>query len=96
MKDFKELKNKKLWLFDMDGTIYLGNKIFNGTLDFFGKIKAHNSKYIFITNNSSKGKCWFVYIPIGRVSKHFDFTEEEWMKAIEESVPEKFIEILNQ
>lgn len=30
---------------------------------------------------------------IGRLSKYFDFTEEEWLEAIEESVPEKFLEI---
>ncbi len=30
---------------------------------------------------------------MGRLSKYFDFTEEEWMKAIEESVPQKFLEM---
>lgn len=30
---------------------------------------------------------------MGRLSKYFDFTEEEWMDAIEKSVPEKFLEI---
>ncbi len=30
---------------------------------------------------------------LGRISKYFDFTEEEWMDAIENSVPEKFLEL---
>ena len=30
---------------------------------------------------------------MGRLSKYFDFSEEEWMKAIEESVPAKFLEV---
>ncbi len=30
---------------------------------------------------------------LGRLSAYFDFTEEEWMQAIETSVPEKFLEI---
>ena len=30
---------------------------------------------------------------MGRLSKYFDFTEEEWIKAIEESVPQKFLEM---
>jgi len=30
---------------------------------------------------------------MGRLSKWFDFTEEEWMEAIEESVPPKFLEM---
>ncbi len=30
---------------------------------------------------------------MGRLSKYFDFTEEEWMKAIEASVPPKALEL---
>ena len=30
---------------------------------------------------------------MGRLSKYFDFTDEEWMRAIEESVPAKFLEL---
>ena len=30
---------------------------------------------------------------LGRLSKLFDFTEEEWMEAIEQSVPAKFLEL---
>ena len=30
---------------------------------------------------------------LGRISRSFDFTEAEWMQAIEESVPAKFLEI---
>ena len=30
---------------------------------------------------------------MGRLSKHFNFTEEEWIKTIEKSVPEKFLEM---
>ena len=54
-KDYLKLKTKKLWLFDMDGTIYLGNKIFGGTLDLLKNISESGGKYVFITNNSSKG-----------------------------------------
>ncbi len=30
---------------------------------------------------------------LGRLSALFDFTEEEWMEAIEQSVPQKFLEL---
>ena len=30
---------------------------------------------------------------MGRLSKYFDFTEEEWLEAIEASVPAKFLEM---
>lgn len=49
-----ELKNKKLFLLDMDGTIYLGDQIFDGTIDFLNYVKSIGGKYMFLTNNSSK------------------------------------------
>lgn len=53
-KDASELKNKKLWLFDMDGTIYKEDTLFDGTLDLLHRIVELGGKYVFITNNSSK------------------------------------------
>ena len=49
-----ELINKKLFLLDMDGTIYLGNDLFDGTKDFLSYVKEAGGRYIFLTNNSSK------------------------------------------
>jgi len=48
------LRNKKFFLLDMDGTIYLDNDLFDGTLDFLSAVKASGGKYLFVTNNSSK------------------------------------------
>ena len=48
------LLQKKLWLLDMDGTIYNENQIFDGTTDFLKQIRERGGRYIFITNNSSK------------------------------------------
>lgn len=48
------LKNKKFFLLDMDGTIYLDNDLFDGTIDFLEHIKESGGKYLFVTNNSSK------------------------------------------
>ncbi len=50
-----DLKSKRLFLLDMDGTIYLDNDIFDGTLDFLNYVKSIGGRYIFLTNNSSKG-----------------------------------------
>ena len=49
------LKNKKLFLLDMDGTIYLEDDLFDGTLDFLAHVKSIGGRYLFLTNNSSKG-----------------------------------------
>ncbi len=48
------LIDKKLFLLDMDGTIYLDNDLFDGTLDFLEYIRSIGGRYIFLTNNSSK------------------------------------------
>lgn len=48
------LSRKKLWLFDMDGTIYEEKTLFDGTLDLLNAIHRQRGKYVFITNNSSR------------------------------------------
>jgi len=48
------LKDIRLFLLDMDGTIYLDQELFDGTLDFLEYVKEIGGKYIFLTNNSSK------------------------------------------
>ena len=53
-KDYSRLNDKKLYLFDMDGTIYLDNDLFEGVDEFLKSIKSKGGKYVFITNNSSK------------------------------------------
>ncbi len=50
----KILKEKKLFLLDMDGTIYLDEELFDGTLDFLDHVKRIGGRYLFLTNNSSK------------------------------------------
>ena len=49
-----ELGGKRLWLLDMDGTIYMEDRIFDGTLELLAAIRARGGRYVFITNNSSK------------------------------------------
>jgi len=50
----KNLKGKKLFLLDMDGTIYLDTELFDGTIDFLEYVKSIGGRYMFVTNNSSK------------------------------------------
>ena len=49
------LCEKKFFLLDMDGTIYLDNDLFDGSVDFLNEVKRKGGKYLFVTNNSSKG-----------------------------------------
>ncbi len=54
------LSDKKLFLLDMDGTIYLDNDLFDGTLDFLAEVKRKGGRYLFLTNNSSKSASAYV------------------------------------
>ena len=49
------LSEKKLFLLDMDGTIYLDDELFDGTVDFLDYVKKIGGRYLFLTNNSSRG-----------------------------------------
>lgn len=48
------LKSIRLFLFDMDGTLYLGNRLYDFTLELLDMIKSTGRRYLFMTNNSSK------------------------------------------
>ena len=54
------LKDIKCFLFDMDGTIYLGNELLPGVADFFRTLRERGKKFYFVTNNSSKGHGHYV------------------------------------
>ena len=42
------LRSKKLFLFDMDGTLYLGERLYDFTIELLNTIKATGRKYLFI------------------------------------------------
>ncbi|TFF98984.1 MAG: HAD-IIA family hydrolase [Promethearchaeota archaeon] len=49
------LKEKKVFFFDLDGTMYLGDKLFEGVLDVINILKEKpDKKFFFFSNNSSK------------------------------------------
>lgn len=44
----------------MDGTIYLGDQLLPGAMDFLRLLEERNIQYYFLTNNSSKSKTQYV------------------------------------
>ena len=54
MNSNQMLKKIKLFLFDMDGTLYLGNRLYDFTKELLETIKSQGNRYLFMTNNSSK------------------------------------------
>lgn len=50
----EQLANIRLFLLDMDGTVYLGEKLLPGAVEFVELLTANGLEYLFLTNNSSK------------------------------------------
>ncbi|MDY4897960.1 MAG: HAD-IIA family hydrolase [Eubacteriales bacterium] len=56
--DFKNpdtavLSEKKLYIFDMDGTIYLGYNVFDFAIRFINHLRSSGKRVLFFTNNAS-------------------------------------------
>lgn len=52
--NFDKLKNCELFLFDMDGTLYLGDEVYEGAIALMDELPGLGKKYIYLTNNSSR------------------------------------------
>lgn len=48
-----ELKDKKLFVFDMDGTIYLGERVFPEAQRLIKRLRREGRRVLFFTNNAS-------------------------------------------
>lgn len=54
IKGTNMLKNKKLFLFDIDGTIAIGETLYDGSKELLDYIESVGGKAYYITNNSTK------------------------------------------
>ncbi len=59
-QDFSVLKSKKLLIFDMDGTIYLGNRVFPFAVSFIRHLRESGRKVLFFTNNASHSPSFYL------------------------------------
>lgn len=55
-----ELDGVKLFLMDMDGTVYVGDRKIEGALEALDTIRRGGRKVVFLTNNSSKTAAAYV------------------------------------
>ena len=53
--NYDALKACRLFLLDMDGTLYLGDEVIHGAIDFIHTLEQTGRRYIYLTNNSSRG-----------------------------------------
>lgn len=52
--NYDALRKCELFLLDMDGTLYLGDEVFDGAIDFINTLAETGRRYIYLTNNSSR------------------------------------------
>jgi len=78
------LKDKRLFLLDMDGTIYLDQELFDGTLDFLDYVKSIGGRAMYLTNNSSKSVNKYIekLASMGIVAEAKDFTTSAQATAL--------------
>lgn len=55
-----DLKDKKLFLLDMDGTVYIDDVLIEGAAQFIEFVKSKGGRCIFLTNNSSRSVAAYV------------------------------------
>lgn len=55
-----KLQDVKLFLLDMDGTFYLGDRLIEGSLEFIDRVRATGRDFLFLTNNSSHNAAFYV------------------------------------
>ena len=72
------LESKKLFVFDMDGTIYLGGIPFNFARNFIRNLRASGRRVLFFTNNASHSH-EFYYSKLARMG--FEPLEGELMTS---------------
>jgi HAD superfamily hydrolase (TIGR01450 family) len=76
--DIEIIKNKKLFIFDMDGTIYLGGVPFEFAKRFIKNLRNSGKKVLFFTNNASHTSSFY----FNKLSKlGFDPQEDEIMTS---------------
>ena len=54
------LADKRLFLLDMDGTLYLDEHLFDKVPEFLALIRRRGGRYLFLTNNSSRGSADYI------------------------------------
>ena len=72
------LKEKELYIFDMDGTVYLGGKPFDFAIRFIKNLKESGKRVLFFTNNASHTDAFYI-AKLNRMG--FEVSENEIMTS---------------
>lgn len=79
MKPLENLKKKKLFLFDIDGTLAVGDTLYEGSARLLSHIDSIGGKAYYITNNSTKsGRD---YVEKFRTAFSLETTEDQFITS---------------
>ena len=77
--DFNRLKSKKLFLFDIDGTLAVGDSLYEGSARLLSYIDAIGGRAYYITNNSTRsGRD---YVEKFRRAFHLETNEDQFITS---------------
>lgn len=79
MNTLSKLKQKKLFLFDIDGTLAIGNTLYEGSAALLQYIRDIGGRAYFITNNSTQSA--FDYVEKFRRCFHLETTEDAFVTS---------------
>lgn len=69
----EKINGVKLFLMDMDGTVYLGNNPIKGAFEALEHLRTHGRRICFLTNNSSRSHVTYME----KLKRVFDFTASD-------------------
>jgi len=79
-------RDKKLFVFDMDGTLYLGGRLLPGSVDYINLLHSSGKRVVFFTNNTSRSKSEYA-VKLARMG----FSEESFTLYSAADVTLKFL-----
>ncbi len=79
METFEKLKKKRLFLFDIDGTLAVGDTLYEGSAPLLQYIEAIGGKAYYITNNSTRSGQ--DYVQKFRSAFHLNTTKEQFITS---------------
>lgn len=84
----RKMKRYRAYIFDQDGTLYLGDRVLPGAVDTVASLRAYGSRTIFLSNNPTKTREQYAMkltalgIPTGIEDiLNSSFVMVQWLKA---------------
>lgn len=92
------LKDKKLFLLDIDGTVCMGQQLISGTREFLKDVKESGGQFVFITNNATRSIDDYIlsFQKLGVMTSHANFVTASYATVmyLKKNYPGKLIYVM--